>query len=172
MVWLCSGQGFGDGVVHAVLQQALKTMLSDTTFWRSSFTEEYFTLTPRLTTSLFRKTRIKAFGSLVLLCLYMSGGVSPDPISPFLLLSAMGGDEALLDLEFIKVLAPDCAKTLECWLLDPETPLPSPEDGVVYDNVNNLLIHCTNHQVRTQLHLKAIVLKLYSDPGHQGCWCC
>jgi hypothetical protein len=124
-------------------------MLSDTTFWRSSFTEEYFSLTPRLTTSSFRKTRIKAFGSLVLLCFYMSGGVSPDPVSPFLLLSALAGDEALLDLEFIKTLAPDCAKTLEYWPLDHLAPLPSPEDGVTYENVNSLLIHCTNHQVRT-----------------------
>jgi len=115
--WLISrGEGTGDGVVRAVLGAVIETMIADDRFWCCGLDENYYSLAPRLESSPSRRIQIKAYGTLVMMAIFH--GISPDPISPFLLASVLEGDHVLQDNDFIVTVAPLTAPAFLNWPVD------------------------------------------------------
>ena len=138
-----SGVGLERGVFNAALEKAL----ANTGYWRPSGGVIYpmFSLLRDSTTT--RKMQWKAFGTLCALYL-LYYNVGPTPLSPFLLLAAIGGKEAFMSLSERELLAldADAARKLAPWFaLGPNQPLPmSPRSPL-----GQLLIECLDIQVWT-----------------------
>lgn len=103
-----------------------KIMCEDATIWRSH--RNYRSLVLRPTDSAEppadRRTKLMAYGTLTALHLAWLG-VGPDPVSPFLIQSLIGGVESIVDLHFISRLDNDLAVELRRWPLDNEVPIPT-----------------------------------------------
>jgi hypothetical protein len=100
----------------------IQNMIRDERYWRLGLDEGYFSLAPRLESSSARQVQIKAYASLIMVAIFH--GVSPDPISPFLLASVLGGKRILQDREFMAAVAPSTAVHFSEWPSD-DSPVPS-----------------------------------------------
>lgn len=116
------GEGTGDGVVRSVLEAAIQKMTMDTRFWRCTLDEGYYTLAPRLDSTPQRRIQIKSFATLIMIAIFH--GISPDPISPFLLSSILQGNHVLEDQQFIAAVAPLTARMFSDWPTD-NSPVPA-----------------------------------------------
>jgi hypothetical protein len=117
-----SGAGVGTATVKVVLEATIQLMIEDGSYWRSELDEKYFTLAPRRASSDERRLKIKAFASIIMVAIFH--GISPDPISPFLISSILQGKRVLQDRKFIASVAPLTAATLEDWPED-DSPIPA-----------------------------------------------
>jgi hypothetical protein len=99
-----------------VLETVIQKMVTNEQFWRGGLDEGYFTLAPRLESSRSRQIQIKAYASLIMMAIFH--GVTPDPISPFLLASVLQGEAAVEDRSFIAAVAPLTAESFSEWPTD------------------------------------------------------
>jgi hypothetical protein len=128
------GDGIGEGVIRAVLERSIKMMLADDRYWRSALDEMYFSLAPRRETSTLRCTRIKAFATLIMISIFY--GITPDPVSPFLLASILQGSHAIEDQSFIHEVAPATAMSFSDWPVDDSPVLPSQHNHMLLANID------------------------------------
>jgi hypothetical protein len=122
-----SGNGTGEGVVRAVLEAAIVMIIKDERYWRLGLEEGYFSLAQRLESSVSRQIQIKAYATIVMAAIFH--GVSPDPISPFLLASVMKGDEVLEDSSFMGAVASATALEFSNWPTD-DSPVPATSGNI------------------------------------------
>jgi hypothetical protein len=61
--------------------------------------------------------------------------VTPDPVSPFLLVSIFQGDSVLQAHDFIGAVAPGMVASFSEWLVDDFTVLASPKNVVLLSNL-------------------------------------
>lgn len=119
-----SGNGTGDGVVRAVLEATIQEIIKDQRYWRSGLDEGYYSLAPRLESSDVRCTQIKAYATLIMVAMF--NGLSPDPISPFLLAFISQGESLLYDKGFMATVAPLTRAIFNDWpdndTIPPNTP--------------------------------------------------
>jgi len=116
-----SGEGTGDGVIRTVLEEVIKTLITNSNYWRQGLEEGYFTLAPRLESSQARRIQIKAHATLILVAIFHR--ISPDPISPFLLAQVLVGKDILEDRRFMKAVSPLTHEAFLEWPLD-DSPVP------------------------------------------------
>jgi hypothetical protein len=130
------GRGCGDGVIRAVLRQAIQKMISDEKYWRFRLDEVYYSLAHRDETSPTRCLQIKCYASLIMIAIFY--GVTPDPVSPFLLASILEESDALLyDKEFLNAMAPATARLISHWPEDDtQLPLSNNEIHLILSHVN------------------------------------
>ncbi|TDL28984.1 hypothetical protein BD410DRAFT_834985 [Rickenella mellea] len=106
----------GDGPERAVIRYAVRNvMCADPEFVRPQ--NEGYTLVLRPTNSISstaRQNKFRAYGTLCALHIAWLG-LCPDPISPFLIQSILGGPESLINLEFIGHISPSLAVELSAW---------------------------------------------------------
>jgi hypothetical protein len=122
-----SGNGTGEGVVRAVLEAAIVVIVKDERYWRLGLEEGYFSLAQRLESSLSRQVQIKAYATIVMAAIFH--GVSPDPISPFLLVSIMKGDDVLEDRDFMAAVASSTTVEFSNWPTD-DSPIPAASGNI------------------------------------------
>ena len=108
-------------MIHAVLCQAIQNMVSDKKYWWFRLDEGYSSLVHRDETSPTCCMQIKCYASLIMIAMFY--GVTPDPISPFLLASILEGDALLYDKEFLNTMAPGTSTLISHWPKD-DTQLP------------------------------------------------
>ena len=96
-------------------------MLEEEAYWCANLEEDYQSLAPHLETSVSRCSQIKAYGMLVILSI--CHGISPDPVSPFLLTALLDNDELLYNLDFIKTVAPITGSKLQDWPTGKQPPV-------------------------------------------------
>ena len=137
-------------MIRAVLCQAIQKMTSDEKYWRFRLDEVYYSLANRDETSPTRCLQIKCYATLIMLALFY--GVTPDPVSPFLLASILEGDDLLYDKDFLDAMAPATARLLSHWPEDDtQLPISSTEISLILSHVNlevtfKLLLHsCILH---------------------------
>lgn len=122
-------------MIRAVLCQAIQQMVSDEKYWRFRLDEDYSSLVHREETSPTRCMQIKCYASLIMIALFY--GVTPDPVSPFLLASILEGDALLYDKEFLNAMAPATARLISHWPEDDmQLPLPNNEIHLLLSKVN------------------------------------
>jgi hypothetical protein len=108
------GEGTGDGVTKAVLEQAMQIMVADNAYWRPGLDENYYSLIPRMETSPSQCIKIKSYASLIMIAMFYQ--ISPDPVSPFLLATLLEGDDILYDSSFMMAVAPLTQPLFAHWL--------------------------------------------------------
>ena len=120
-------------------------MISDEKYWCYRLDEVYSSLVPRDEMSPTCCMQIKCYTTLVMIALFY--GVTPDPISPFLLASILEEGHALLyNKEFLNAMAPAMARLISHW----------PEDDTQLPPSNNKICLILSH-----VNLEVIFL-LYS----------
>jgi len=152
------GEGTGEGVVRSVLEAAIRKMTMDTRYWRCTLDEGYYTLAPRLDSTPQRRIQIKSFATLIMIAIFH--GISPDPISPFLLASILQGNDVLQDQQFIAAVAPLTAKMFSDW--------PTNNSPVLATSTNLSLLANLNIEVFVEsdvLCLKLLML-VFLVPGY------
>lgn len=137
-------------MIRAVLCHAIQKMISDEKYWRFRLDEVFSSLAPRDETSPTRCMQIKSYASLIMIALFY--GVTPDPVSPFLLATFLEGDDLLYDKDFLHAMAPATAKLLSHWPED-DTQLP------ISSNEINLILSHVNLEVTLLLH--SCILQYY-----------
>ena len=142
----------GKGVERGVFDSAVAEVAGNKNYFRDAdaYVIPHFTPLP-----LQDKERVlwwKACGTLCALYL-MYYGRGPSPISPFLLLAAIGGEDAFqkLSLDTIWALDPASAEALQPWFaLDPLQDLPTDP----MDPVCQLLIQLLDIEVRARVRVR------------------
>lgn len=113
-------------------------MLKNDLYWREALNEHFVSLTPRFESTPERQKYLKAFGTLIMASIFH--GISPDPVSPFLLALIFQGSSALTDQDFITSVAPSTAEDLCEW--------PSDDAAIPKTPRNSLLLAGMELQVR------------------------
>jgi hypothetical protein len=132
--FLCRGEGTGDGVIRAVLETAVHRMLSDERYWRCGLDEGYYSFAPRQETSQQRRIQIKAYATLIMMSIFH--GITPDPVSPFLLANVLQDTAIVEDRAFIAAVAPATFESLSEWPID-ASPVPaSPKNLALLCNLD------------------------------------
>jgi len=111
-------------------------MINDRAYWRSGLGENYYSLVPRRETSQVRCVKIKSYASLIMVALFY--GITPDPISPFLIASVLESNDVLYDSVFMTAVAPLTRALFQHWPVQ-DTQLP-PADPSIVSLLSNLLI--------------------------------
>ena len=119
-VLACSEQASGGGVERAVLRQVVRIITENHHYFKpGSDSDGYRMLNLRPSiSSPQRLLHFEAIGYFTAIHMYIMGS-APDPISPLLLLLAVGGITSLHDLAMIEKISPSKASILRTW---PRTP--------------------------------------------------
>ncbi|TDL14456.1 hypothetical protein BD410DRAFT_809709 [Rickenella mellea] len=139
-------QGYGNGPERRIYRAAAQRLSSDNVFWETRRPFVSLRFYPTSEPMSTRVTRLRAFGAFAALhMLHLCLG--PLPISPFLILVAVKGNEGLPeDNAFIRALDPEAADMLEPWFALGE------KGRVPRDNATNpiclLLIQALNMEPR------------------------
>ena len=114
-------------------------MVHEECYWRLGLDEGYYSLAPRLESSQSRSVQLQAYSSLIMISIFH--GITPDPVSPFLLASIFQGDAILQAWEFIAVVAPGTAESFTEWPVD--------DSAVLASSKNIALLSSLEIQVRS-----------------------